>query len=498
MRPPYCLALLIVPLLGACTLGPNYEGPPTAVSVPLGGGFARAGDSPVTADPPVARWWESLDDPLLAELERQALAASPDVAVAQARLRQARAALRIERADDLPSVSASATYVHARLPGIDLGNGNSGSDSSGDSGGSGNGGSGGTNSTDFYNLGFIASWEADLFGGRARSVEAARASLGAAEASVADAQVSLTSAVAQAYVSLRGVQQRIAYARQGDQLQRRQLELMRQRFAQGTVSQVEVKQLETRIESTTAGTLPLGAEAEGYANALAALTGQAPGALDAQLIVDAPIPLPPASIAIGDPAALIRRRPDIRAAERRLAERTARIGVAEAARFPRLNFLGILGLGGTNPGDFTRLDDFAAIAAPMLQWSFLDFGRGKAQVAQAEGVRDEALAQYRATVLRALQDAEDALSRFRYRRQTIASLARAEQGKSQTLELIRQRYAAGTATLIEVLEAERDQIDAKENLATATGGLTGDYVDLQKALGLGWGDESEDSDPPPN
>jgi len=478
------LGLLLV--LGACTLGPDYAGPPAALpALAEDAGFVRAGDSPVTAAPPLARWWESLDDPMLAELERQALLASPDVAAAQARLRQAEAALRIDRADDLPTVSASATYVHARLPGIDLGSSETGEGSEGSTGEE---AAAGTSATDFYNLGFMASWEADLFGGRERSVEAARASLEAAEASLADAQVSLTAAVAQAYVSLRGVQQRISYARQGNELQRRELELMRQRFAQGTVSQIEVERLASQIEASTAGTLPLGAEAESYANALAVLTGQAPGALDSTLIANAPIPLPPASVPIGDPASLLQRRPDIRAAERRLAEQTARIGVAEAARFPHLSFLGILGIGGTDPTDLTRLDDFAAVGAPMLQWSFLDFGRGEAQVSQAEGARDEALAQYRASVLGALRDAEDALSRFRYRRQTIASLARAEQSTAHTAELMRQRYEAGTATLIEVLEAERAQIDAQENLASATASLTGDYVALHKALGLGWED----------
>ena len=488
------LPFLPLMLLGACTLGPDYAGPPAGLLVPQdGAGFVRAGDAPVIADPPLARWWESLEDPALSELERQALANSPDIAAAEARLRQARAALRIDRADDLPTVSASSTYVHARLPGFDLGSAEAGEDVEGSVD---DGETGGTTAANFYNLGLMASWEADLFGGRRRSVEAARASLESAEASLADAQVSLTAGVAQAYVSLRGVQQRIAYAREGNALQRRQLELMRQRFAQGTVSQIEVERLAAQIENSTAGTVPLGAEAEGYANALAVLTGQVPGALDATLIEDAPIPLPPASVAIGDPASLLRRRPDIRAAERRLAESTARIGVAEAARFPRLNFLGILGLGGTEPADLTKLDDFAAIAAPMLQWTFLDFGRGEAQVAQAEGVRDEALAQYRSTVLGALRDAEDALSRFRYRRQTIASLARAEQSTTQMAVLTRQRYEAGTTTLIEVLEAERAHVDAQENLATAKAGLTSDYVDLHKALGLGWESTSDRGAPP--
>ena len=479
---PLLLACILP--LGACTLGPDYAGPPSVLPPAQSGtSFVRTGDAPVTsAAPALARWWEALDDPVLDDLERQALSASPDIAAARGRLRQAQAALRLQRADDLPDVSASATYLHARLPGIELdqsGDGESTGDEAGD-------GSSGVSAIDFFNLGFTASWEADLFGGQRRSVEAVTAQLEAAEASVADAQVTLTAAVAQAYVRLREVQQRISYARAGNAMQQRQLELTRQRFAQGTVSQIEVEQLQRQAEESTAQAMPLGAEAEGYANALAVLTGQAPGALDAVLIEEAPIPLPPASVAIGDPASLLQRRPDIRAAERRLAEQTARIGITEAARFPRLSFLGILGIGGTDLGALRNLDDFTAVAAPMLQWSVLDFGRSRARVDQAEAVRDEALAQYRSTVLDALRDAEDVLSRFRYRRLTTAGLARAEESTARTAALMRQRYEAGTTTLIDVLEAERQHVLAQRSLATATAELTEDYVAIQKALGLGW------------
>ena len=471
-----CLAL------GACTVGPEYAGPPQAIpSLQPGQGFARAGDAPVTAAPPLANWWDTLDDPVLAQLETQALAANPDVGVAEARLRQAQAALRLQRADQLPSINGNAAYLHARLPpGLNIGN-----NSNSSSGGSSNSSSG-SSATDVFNFGFLATWEVDLFGGGKRQLQAARASLEEAEASVADAQVSLTAAVAQAYISWRELRQRIAFANQATDTQRQALALMQQRFAQGTVSQIQVEQLQTQIENADAQTLPLSAEADSYADALAVLTGQAPGALDPVLVDDRPIPLPPASVAIGDPAALIQRRPDIRAAERKLAAQTAKIGVAEAARFPRLNFFGVLGIGGTDPGALTSLDDLTALAAPVLQWSLVDFGRGRARVGQAEGARDEAAEQYRAAVLDALRDAEDALSRFSHRRQTVAGLARAEQSTGRTVALTSQRYDAGTTTLIDVLDAQRRHLDAERGLATEKAALTGDYIALQKALGLGW------------
>jgi outer membrane protein TolC len=202
------------------------------------------------------------------------------------------------------------------------------------------------------------------------------------------------------------------------------------------------------------------------------------------------VPLPPQQVAVGDPVSLLRRRPDVRAAERTLAADTAKIGQAEAARYPSLKLFGVIGLGGTHPSDLTRLDDFAALGAPMLSWNFLDFGRAKARVTQAERVRDEAEMKYRQSVLEALRDAEDALSRFRYGRVSVATIARTKVSADRALVLARQRYQAGTGTLIEVLDTTRQQITAQQNLLQAEANLTRRFVGIQKALGLGWSEES--------
>jgi NodT family efflux transporter outer membrane factor (OMF) lipoprotein len=486
------LPLLSLALLaGACTLGPNYAGPPAApAGVAAGGGFVRAGELSAAA-PPAAQWWRGLNDPVLDALEAQAMAGNPGVDVARARLRQARAALRLERANQLPSVAATAMYAHAEIPGIDLGALSGGEQPGGEQGG-GTGGqpqAGGAeeiSSLDLYNLGLSASWEIDLFGGQRRTVEASRATLAAAELNVADVQVQLSADVATAYVNLRDRQQRLILAERSSEVQRRMLALTEQRFRAGTTSQLDVERVRTLLENTDAQRVPLRAEIAAYQNALAVLTGQAPGAVDATLAAPMATPLPPAEVAIGDPAALLQRRPDIRAAERRLAAQTARIGVAEASRFPRLSFMGILGLGGTRPSALTDLDNLTALALPQLQWAFLDFGRGAARVRQAEGVRDEAEAQYRQAVLRALQDAEDALARFGARRQTVASLARVKASADRAAALTEQRSRAGTTTLIDWLDAERQRIAAEQNLAAAAAALTIDFVALQKALGLGW------------
>jgi len=282
--------------------------------------------------------------------------------------------------------------------------------------------------------------------------------------------------------------ERIALAEEAVARREKMLELERQRLEHGVVAQPDVERAESALAGAQQQVAPLKAEADGFLNALAILAGEFPGAIDDLVTGDAPPPLPPASVAVGDPAALIARRPDIRAAERDLAATSARIGVAKAAGLPRLSFLGILGIGGTKVSDLTHLDDFTAIGAPMLQWNFLDFGRNKAQVGQAEAREDVAEAQYRKTVLGALREVEDALSTFRYRREAVAQLARAEANAARIEAHASQRYDAGAGSLIELLDAQLAHNAASQDLAAARASLTLDFVALQKALGLGWQD----------
>lgn len=480
-------ATILVPLLAAAvlagcrTVGPDYAGPPAAPRAAPA--FARAGDlagAPPDAAP--APWWTALGDPTLDRLEARALRANPNLDVARARLRQARAALRGARANLLPDGTATVLAAHARLPPI--------GDKMGGSGGSG-GGFRIPSSLNLYNAGFDATWEIDLFGGQHRAFEAAGAAAQAAEAGVLDAQVSLAAEVAQAYVQLRATQARMALADAAVARQQRIVDLTRRRVAGGTASTLDLVRLQGQLEATRAESEPLAAQLDAARDALAVLAGAAPGGLDADLgaagpaTVDA-VPLPPASVPVGDPSGLLRRRPDIRAAERTLAARTAQVGQTEAARFPHLTLLGLIGIGGTHPSDLTRLDDPTAIAAPRLSWNVLDFGRNRARVDQAEGVRAEAEAQYRAAVLSALRDAEDALARFRQGRATVATVARARAAADQAARLTEARRRAGTASLIDVLDTERQLLAADENLAAARAALTTDFISLQKALGLGW------------
>lgn len=476
-------------LLAGCVVGPNYSGPPELGRSAPRSTFVRQAPGATSIEPTVADWWTTLQDPVLDELERRALASNPSLEAAQARVRQARASVRQERANRFPTAGAQATSVVADLPGIDLQS------------------SPGTGtptpspmppaqqdqdtSLQFYNFGLNANWEIDLAGGQVRRIEAANALAAAAAYNAADAQVQLTAEVAQAYVNLRDRQQRATALRAALGLQRQQLDLSQQRLRRGTAPAFIVGQANRAIQATTSDLAAAEAEIEVYLNALAVLAGEAPGSLDPLLAPPRDIPLPPESVAIGDPASLLRRRPDIRAAERNLAAATARIGVAEAARFPKISFMGILGIGGTSIGDLVDLGNISRIAVPQLQWGLLDFGRTGAAIAQTRAGREEAEAQYRQVVLGALQDAETSLSRFAQQRRTVAALAEIKRSADQSAALMRQRYDRGVISLGDSLEAERQQTLAESNLRSAIAALTGAYVAVQKSLGLGWSEAGE-------
>jgi NodT family efflux transporter outer membrane factor (OMF) lipoprotein len=468
-----CLPLV---LLGACTVGPNYHKPPAVGSDAIARGtFARASDPSIIAAPGLARWWVSLNDPTLTALIDDALAHSPNIDIAQARIRAANAQLKSQQAGGLPKVSASATYLNARLPGTSLG-------------GSGSGDGGGSSSLEFYNLGGTASWEPDLFGGTRRGIEQARATVGARFADLADAQVSLSAQVAQAYVNLRDVQERARLNAQSSGLQRQALALTRQRFDAGTASALDVDRLQTQLQNTDAQNIPLAAQIDEYRNQLAVLTGREPGALDATLAGAVAVPLPPAQVPIGDPASLIAHRPDIRSAERALAASTAGIGVNKAKLFPSIQFLGLFGLGGTSAGDIFDIGKLTTLVSPMLSWSVLDFGKNRAAVRQSEAQRDEAEAKYRQTVLAALQDAETSLSRFGNVRLQLVQLSQAEATAARSAALNHQRMMAGTSTLIDQLDIERQRLTAAIAVAQAKAQLTNSYIAVHKAIGLGWTD----------
>lgn len=475
-------AAAMLMLSGCTTVGPDYADPPAVAAEALAQGrFARDDGvhDDAAASPLRSRWWSALNDPVLDALIDEALSQSPTLQAAEARLRAARAALGAQEAADRPKGSATALGAGVwQGPGTDH-----------------------ETSLHLYSVGFDATWEVDLFGGTRRAVESASASAQAVQADLADAQVSLTAEVASTYVGLRAQQRRQALLRGTADDEAQALALVRQRRDQGVSSADDVEQRAQQAEATQASLADLAAQIAASLDRLALLTGQAPGALDARLMPPASSassmstagvawPQVPSTVAIGDPAALLRRRPDLRAAERRLAGHTAQIGQETAKYFPKLSLLGNVGVAATSPGQLLRADNLALAAVPYLSWNFLDFGRTAAAVRQAEAGRDEALANYRAAVLGALQDANTSLARFGRQRQAVAHLQAQQDSTDRAFELARQRRAAGAASQIDLLDARRRDIDARLKSLDGEAELLKDFVALQKSLGLGWAEPS--------
>jgi NodT family efflux transporter outer membrane factor (OMF) lipoprotein len=477
---PLCFALAataLVSVLSGCTVGPDYHGaPPVAQDTRSSPTFVRTPASGTTATPAPNHWWLAFNDPQLDELIDAAFAHSPDVEIAQARLRESRSQLQQQRANALPKISADAAAVRMREPDL----------SALSSSGGGNEASSGRGPLQLYTAGFDASWEIDLFGGTRRAIEAASANAEAVDADLADTQVSLAAEVAQTYIELRDQQTRLELAQRQAQTEQKMLTLTQQRREHGTAADVDVERLTTQVENTRATLIPLDAQLTDSLDRLAVLTGQAPGALDQQLADARPLPALPQTVAIGDPSAMLQQRPDIRAAERRLASSNAQIGEHIADYFPKVTLFGDIGFSASDPGHLVRKSNFSWIGAPYLQWDVFDFGRTQGSVHAAQASRDEAQARYTKAVLGALQDANSSLSRYGHQREHVVTLQKVQASASHSATLMRQRYTAGVATLIDLLDTQRSEFTAQQNVVAGQAELLKDFVSLQKSLGMGW------------
>ncbi len=463
IRNAFTFASLAAALAG-CTVGPDYARPEAPVSNAVdSGAFLRSDGTGGEVAVPVARWWEALGDPVLTRLVEQGLSDSPGLAVAAARVRQARAGVSSARAALLPVLSASGTYVYADLPNAAFGTGGG---------------------TEFFSLGFDAQWEADLWGGKGREVEAALAKAGVAEAQQADAMVSLSAEIARTYTSLQARRAASRLLQERQAYEQRIVSLSGLRLKAGTGTGQELSANRSRLAGTRAEFAAVEAEVTVLLDALAVLTGLAPGELEP--IAVAAIPLPPEAVPIGDPAAMLARRPDVIAADREYAAATASVGAARAARFPGVSLMGLVGLGGESIGDVFDSSQLSALAIPRLTWNFLDFGRAGAAVRGAEAGRDAALAQYRQSVLAALQDAEGSLARFGAARIAFRQGEEASGHAAEIARLQQLRADAGAISELDALAARRDAIDARLAETNSKASLTLSYITLAKSLGLGW------------
>ena len=480
--------------LQGCVVGPNYAGPPAVAPQAQGAAaFRRAGDASPAA-PPVA-WWTALNDAELDRLMTAALKDAPDLEVARARILQSRANLKAARADRLPSIQATSIYLRTKGANSLLAGGGAASAVTGSSTGAVVDSTGSERDIEFLNVGGAATWEPDLFGGRARAVEGARAQAEAYRADLDAATVSLTAEVADAYVRLRDAQTRLDLSRAAAELQRRAVEAAGLRRRGGTASDLDVERLTSLLQSTRAEFTPLQAQVAEQMDRLATLVGREPGTLDVALAASAPPPPPPQTVTVGDPARLLRRRPDIRAAERRIAVANALVGQRTADLFPKVTLLGNLGFGSATATDLLSGDSFTYAVAPILQWRPFDFGRTRASIDNARGQADEAAAQYRRTVLAALRDAETSLSTYARQRDRVRSLTAVQATADHVSRLTALRVAGGTATTLDQIDAEERRADAQVGVAQARAQLTLDFIALQKSLGLGWDESGLHGDP---
>ncbi|MBL9076181.1 MAG: efflux transporter outer membrane subunit [Planctomycetes bacterium] len=449
----------------ACTVGPDYEAP--ELSLPATFAETRAAG---LADGPAAdvRWWQGFGDPKLGELVDRALLHNHDLRASLARLASARALHGVAAADRWPQLDANAGYTYrsesentpfgAFIP-----------------------------RTDIHQATFDAAWELDLWGRVRRSVEAAGRDLEASTADVHAVAVSVAAEVARSYVDLRAAQRRLAIGRANLTLQQQTLELVRARLAAGLVVERDVAQAATNVETTRSRLPSLEAAATIAQNRLAVLLGEVPGQSTVDLGDGGAVPTLPARVAVGVPADLLRRRPDVLAAERRFAAAVARIGVAEAERYPRFTLSGQLGLAANTASDV--LDDGSDLAGfgPSVRWNLFDGGRLKHRVQSLEASAEAQQIAYEQTVLRAVEETENAMTAFVREQARRAALAAAATEARRAVELAQTQYREGLSDFQSVLDSERSAALIEDDLAASEAAVAIDLIALYKALGGGFG-----------
>jgi NodT family efflux transporter outer membrane factor (OMF) lipoprotein len=461
------LLLAVGALAAACAVGPNYRAPRTAVPAAFDGASAAAA-------PPVAKWWTTFHDPTLDSLVARAVRANPDLRLAQARVREARAQRGVVAADRWPTVDASGSAARSRT-----------SDHVFDAPGS---------TSNLFQAGFDATWELDVFGGVRRAVEAADADVDAAVEDRRDLLVSLLAEVARGYVELRGAQRQAAIARQNLAAQSQTLELTRTRLAGGLATDLDVARAEAQVDAT-ASTIPtFETTARRSIHALSVLVAAPPESLVAEFSTESAQPSPPPDVPTGLPSDLLRRRPDVRRAERRLAAATARIGVATADFFPRFSLTGAVGLASDGMGNLIDAGSRTGSVGGAFHWPVLDFGRVRSSVAAADAREEQAAAAYESAVLASLRDVEDALVAFTNEKSRRVSLAAAEKSAGRAADLANTLWSAGRTDFLAVLQAQRDFLAAQDALVQSDRLAASDLVALYKALGGGWEVESEAGD----
>jgi NodT family efflux transporter outer membrane factor (OMF) lipoprotein len=408
----------------------------------------------------LAQWWQNFNDPLLTTLVSQALQANTSIRAAQAALQQSRALRDVKGAGLLPGVSASGSAQRNQ----------SGDNAPGNT----------------FKAGLDASWEPDIFGGKHRALDATESDAQAAQASLADTQVSVAAEVALAYIQLRGQQAQLAIARTNLASQNETLQITDWRAQAGLTTSLEVEQARTASAQTSAQLPALETSIAKTRHALAVLTGQTPDALQNTLAKPEPVPQAAHDLALSIPAQTLRQRPDVRAAEHRISAALARVSQAQAAQYPSFSIGGSIGLSALTLEALTNSASVLKALLASVSIPLLDGGATKAQVQAQEAALEQARANYQTVVLTALKDVEDALVALVGDRARQTHLQSAASAAGNAALLAQQRYASGLIDFQTVLQTQRTLLTAQDSVASSQADISADHVRLYKALGGGW------------
>ena len=454
--------LAVSAVLAACAVGPNYQQPET-----------KSPDQFVSTDPAQfatadveGDFWKAFNDQQLNSLIEESLTANHDIRIATARLREARAIRGESRLDFAPTVTASGGHTESKVSARQA--------------------TGFARDQDYYDAGFDAFWELDFFGRISRNVEANSALVQAAEAGVYSTQVSITAEVARNYFELRGSQQRLEVAERNAENQRETLRITTARLDAGRGTQLDTSRAQAQLSSTLATIPDFESDITRSILRLGVLTGKSPEALIPQLSAVQKLPTLPTTQNIGTPELLLRRRPDIKVAERQLASATAQIGVAVGDLFPRISFVGRWGFDAIDSGDLGKGLSESYAFGPSIQWAAFDLGRVRQQIKQREAATDRALAVYQQTVLQALEETDASMTAYAKAKVKQAHLQDSTTASLEAVTLARARYESGVADFLTVLDAERSELTAEDQLALSETQTATALLATYKALGGGF------------
>ncbi len=512
------VAVLTIPMLGACTVGPDFTPekpwwqPSSWSSTKPTAPVERA--SLVDNKPIDPKWWDQFQDPELSRLEQRVASENLDMRIADMRLGESRSQLGITQANQYPILNADGSYSHQYLSpngvvglfppaGATSSGGGFGGIAPGTTGtsfgslGSSAGGTAGTLGAipvqgttippfNLYQYGFDAAWEIDFWGQVRRQVEAAKAMVQATEDQRRDALVSIEAELARDYINLRGTQRTLAITEENLASANQSLDLTRQRASGGLTTDLDVANAEAQADNIAAQLPPLRQQEAELINAISELLGREPGALKAELAEAKPIPPVPPSVPMGLPSELARRRPDIRAAEASLHAATAQIGVAVADFFPNVSLTGSFGIAALNASQLGSLRSEQYGVGPTVSLPIFRGGQLVSTLALRKQQQKEAALTYQKTVLQALHDVDNALTAYNTEQKREEELTKTVTAARRALDLARQRYVQGVATFLDVLTAQSVLLGAELQLAQSTTLVSTNLVLLYKALGGGW------------